>query len=136
MKKFVSILILGISLVSCSADDETVITNEDTELEYPSITGKWNMVSSCGGIADDCWYSTGDYTKMVEFKNNLEYVEKINNIIEVESTYLITDTLFIANRAIFKIEFGFDYTSEFTFISDTLSIVRGDYWENHIRVTE
>ena len=140
MKKLIFIFFLGIALISCSSDDDTNETNDDDLIDIPiddpSIIGIWNMVSSCGGIAYDCWYPPNDYTKMVEFKDNLEYIEKINNIIEVESTYLITDTLLIANKAFYKIKFGFEYTTEFSFISDTLSIIRGDYRENYTQILE
>jgi hypothetical protein len=134
MKKIIYFLILVISIVSCSSDiDDTEITNDNSEIESPNLIGKWDLVSSCGGITGICWYPTEDNKELIEFKDNLTYIEKINDIVEVESTYIITDTLVIDNNEVFIIEFGFEYTTEFTFKNDTLSVEGGDYWKNYIR---
>ena len=136
MKKLIFIFILTINFTSCSSDDSTEIeVIEDDPIVTPSLIGEWKLVEWCGGITGDCWYPTEDNQEMVEFKDNLTYIEKINNITEVESTYLVTDTIFVANSAYFIIEFGFGYNTEFSFMNDTLSL-GGNIRKNYTRITD
>ncbi len=138
MKKLIFIFILAIIFTSCSSDNNNNSETNDDEVEAivtPSLIGKWNLVKWCGGIAGDCWYPPEDYQEMVEFKDNLTYIETINNVTEVESTYLVTDTIFVANSAYFIIEFGFGNHTEFSFINDTLSL-GGNIRKNFIRIND
>ncbi|MDR7209408.1 hypothetical protein [Flavobacterium piscis] len=65
MKKIVIIFILAIGFISCSADGQNEITNSD-------LTGKWNWVSTDGGIAANIHKtpaSTGNTLQLSLMKN-------------------------------------------------------------------
>ena len=52
MKKLIFIFFLGIALISCSSNDETnETTDDDIEIENPSIIGNWNWTITEGGIS-------------------------------------------------------------------------------------
>ena len=65
MKKIVIIFILTIGFISCTADGQTETTNSD-------LTGKWNWVSTDGGIAANIHKtpaSTGNTLQLSLMKN-------------------------------------------------------------------
>lgn len=78
MKKIVIIFILAIGFISCTADGQTEITNSD-------LTGKWNWVSTDGGIAANIHKtpaSTGNTLQLSLMKNYTYTVTQNGNVVE------------------------------------------------------
>lgn len=124
------ILIIGVfvSMVSCGSNDD------DTRIDNSELIGKWNWISSCGGIVDGCWYPSEDNYETVEFTNNL-YIRKMNGvIIETEINYSITGSFLSGTDLIYIIEFQNGNIMRFMFIDDNLSIEGGDFWRDYERI--
>lgn len=78
MKKIVIIFILAIGFISCTADGQTEITNSD-------LTGKWNWVSTDGGIAANIHKtpaSTGNTLQLSLMKNYAYTITPNGNAVE------------------------------------------------------
>lgn len=78
MKKIVIIFILAIGFISCTADGQTEITNSD-------LTGKWNWVSTDGGIAANIHKapaSTGNTLQLSLMKNYTYSITQNGTVVE------------------------------------------------------
>jgi hypothetical protein len=78
MKKIVLLFILAIGFISCTADGQTDITNSD-------LTGKWNWVSTDGGIAANIHRtpaSTGNTLQLSLMKNYTYTIIQNGNVVE------------------------------------------------------
>lgn len=137
MKGFIISLVLSIALFSCSTDDSQNVKEEPSDLiEDFSLIGEWRWVSSYGGVAGDYWYPPSDHVETVEFNAEPYYLEKVNDEITFEAAYRVIDTVNFHNRNYYTVDFIGHHIKEITFFSDTLSIERGDYWQNYIKKTE
>jgi len=128
MKKVICIFILTLGIISCNTDDEVGIGNSE-------LIGKWNWISSCGGLTGDCWYPSTDNYESIEFTDNL-YIKKNNGVIDTEINYSIIDTLISGIDEIFEIEFQDGNRIRYRFINDNLSIEGGDFWKEYERINE
>lgn len=82
MKKIILFLVLTIGSVSCNADGESEITNS-------TLVGKWNWVSTDGGIANNIHAtpaSTGNAVQLNLMKNYKYTLTQNGNEVE-SSTY-------------------------------------------------
>jgi len=78
MKKIVIIFILAIGFISCTADGQTEITNSD-------LIGKWNWVSTDGGIAANIHKtpaSTGNTLQLNLMKSFTYSITQNGNVVE------------------------------------------------------
>ncbi len=126
MKKFILIFILIIT--SCSSDDEAGIDNSE-------LMGKWNWISSCGGFTGGCWYPSEDNYESVEFTNSI-YIKKINDVIDTEINYSITDSHINGTDILYEMELQNGNVMRFRFVDGNLSIEGGDFWKEYERITE
>lgn len=117
---------------SCSSNDDVKI-EEEISIEDPSLIGKWLWISSCGGITGDCWYPPVGYKETMTFGADSTFIEMQDDIVSIDSRYLITDTLAIGSQRVYTINFEYGFNTEFIFKGDTLSITLGDYWGDYVK---
>lgn len=74
-----------ISLVSCSKknDDNIIVTNID------QLFGIWKWESTCGGLINDCGYSSDSHYAMIKFSNDLKLIENHNDTLYLKADYRI-----------------------------------------------
>lgn len=109
MKHFFLLLLLSISFLNCTNDDET--------LEDPEITGNWIWIESTGGIdgRTDTPTSTGNQIKLEISKNTITRIT--NGVITSQLTYSIEtkeSILFGEQREMIVFENDFNQTFELT----------------------
>jgi hypothetical protein len=85
MKKFIIIFIFAIGFISCSSNDETKIDNSD-------LIGKWNWISTDGGLAfhiHETPTSTGKTFQLSLMKNYSYSIAKNGNEISTGKYELV-----------------------------------------------
>jgi len=121
---------IGLSMLLVFACD----SNSDNENESSKLIGTWDWVSSCGGFTGGCWYPSAENYESIEFKANMTYIQKSNDLIILESTYAITDTITNGTDVLYTLEFDNGFSSRFRLINDTLSIEGGDFWKVYKKI--
>ena len=123
MKKLIFIFFLGIALISCSSDDDSNETTDDeTEIENPSIIGNWNWTSTRGGLSGVDQVTPEDVQKIIQLNLNedLSY-SVLENEIEISTgEYTIT----LAQSIYFSDMENFISYSE-NFIDDWIVVFKG-----------
>ena len=130
MRKTVYLLILAVGIISCSNDDEILIQDEQT------LIGKWIWSSTCGGYMNSCRYPDEDNFESLEFKENSEYIQKINGEVDVIGRYSVTDTIDTGSEELYKIEFEDGAGSYFSLFNNTLRFQQGDSWKKYLRTNK
>jgi len=128
MKKLIYLFILSLGITTCSSDDETRIDNSE-------LIGKWNWISSCGGLTGGCWYPNENNYESIEFTNDI-YIKKINGVLDTKISYSITDSYMNGTSLIFIMELDDSRTIRYRFIEGNLSVEGGDFWKEYGRITE
>ncbi len=101
---------------------------------HRKLIGKWNWVSSCGGVTGGCWYPSDDNYEEIEFDHNMNFIEKQNDSVVNEYKYDFNNSLISGQDTIFKIEFENEYDTYFKFDGDKLNIQGGDFWKEYERI--
>ena len=84
MKKYILLFLIGITLVSCSNDDDTTDIPTSTK-----IIGNWSWISSSGGIDGSILTPTSTgYTQRLEITSDvIKYY--FNNELDTQASYTI-----------------------------------------------
>jgi len=125
MQKMISIVFCSFIMYACSSNDEKDTIN---------IIGTWHWVSSCGGFTGGCWYPDVDNYESIEFNSDLVYIQKVNDLIVLQTRYLISDTIINGLDVVYTIEFDNGRNKRFRIINDTLSFEGGDFWKDYKKV--
>jgi hypothetical protein len=121
--KTIGILIIMIFIVGCSKEIE--VTSID------QIPGIWKWEYTCGGILNNCEYSSKAHFAKIEFSSDGRYIEKHNDTIYIQTNYSIVNidytfgTLILENPAL---------SVPITILNNRLLITRGELLDNYRKI--
>lgn len=98
MKTFI-ISLFVICLVSCSKknDDNIIVMNID------QLVGIWELESTCGGLVNDCGYSSNSHYAIIKFTNDLKLIENHNDTLYLKADYYLKKSDNFSGTLVLKI---------------------------------
>jgi hypothetical protein len=117
--KVLLLIVLALSILSCSKqkDDNPNITN------ISQLTGEWQWVSTCGGIVENCSYSSDNNYAVIAFGSNGKYVELHNGTVYMEANYIIVKIDETSGTLRFN---SYKYENSVRIVNNQLEIGRGE----------
>jgi len=91
MKKLIFTFILTLGILSCNSNDDNQPEEEEVQIDYSIIIGKWNWISTCGGVTGACGYPSEEYFYTIEFKDDSSFIKIINDDTIEETSYVVTE---------------------------------------------
>lgn len=126
MKQLLLIL-LALSMAGCSKQNEDKI--ELTSIDQ--VTGEWQWVSTCGGLIENCAYSSGDHYAVIVFGSNGKFVELHNGTVYKEADYLVVKI----NKTSGTLRFNNSkYESPVRIVNNLLEISRGELVDTYQKI--
>jgi len=118
---------LVVSILGCSkqAEDKLDVTNID------QITGEWQWISTCGGIIENCSYSSDTNYAVVDFGSNGKFVELHNGTVYMEADYIIIKSNETTGRLRFNSQ---KYESRLSIVNNQLEIHRGELIDTYKKI--
>ena len=123
MKKLLFIFILLFGFLSCNSDD-AIQYEDEIQIDYSDLIGKWNWLSTCGGVTGECGYPSEENFHSIEFKDNSIYIRTTNESSIQETNYIVTENSIFNSYNLYKISFE-DGNSDFFWVQDENLIVGG-----------
>ncbi len=118
-------LLLQLTISSCEKEDSVSL----------EIKGKWNWRSICGGVTGQCGYSSQDNIKTVEITES-RLIEKVNGLTTLDTEYTIINK---STDGSISYEIALNSGQNWSFnlrTTETLMIVKGDFWDTYERTTK
>ena len=133
MKKLIFIFILTLGIISCNSDDEV---QDEVQIDISDLIGKWNWISTCGGITGACGYPSEDNYHSIEFRDDSTYIKISNGTLIEESSYSITETSVVDSYKFYKIDFEDGNSTACWVQDDNLSMGGGELWSYYEKIIE
>ncbi|MDO9256394.1 MAG: hypothetical protein Q7U54_12835 [Bacteroidales bacterium] len=125
--KLLLLVLFAFSIVSCAKQNEDKV-NVTT---LGQITGEWQWLSTCGGIVENCTYSSDTNYAVIDFGSNSKYVELHNGIVYMEADYIIIKGNETSGRIRFS---GQKYESTVSIVNNQLEIGRGELVDTYKKI--
>ena len=118
---------LVIALFACakSKDDNPNISGID------QLTGEWQWVSTCGGIVENCTYSSDTNYAVIDFGSNGKFVELHNGTVYMEADYIVVKTSETSARLRYSSQ---KYESALSIVNNHLAISRGELVDTYKKI--
>ena len=125
--KILILFILVIALFACSKskDDNPGISGID------QLTGEWQWVSTCGGIVENCTYSSDTNYAVIDFGANGKFVELHNGTVYMEADYILVKTTETSARLRFSSQ---KYETTLSIVNNQLEISRGELVDTYNKI--
>ena len=132
MKKLIFIFVLTLGIISCNSDD---VAQDEVQIDITDLIGKWNWISTCGGITGECGYPSEDNFHSIEFKDESTYIKISNGILSEQSSFSIIETSVVDSYNLYIIDFDKGNSTICRVQDDNLSMGSGtllSYYERFI----
>ena len=126
MSKPIYYLFIVLFITSCSPD-------EDNYADAVELNGKWSLKSTCGGFTGSCWFPDSVDEDVIEFENTVNYTQRMNGQIVVETTYTIRELDLDLSYRLFEMNFANGNSKRFTLNDNNLQVENGDTWKEYER---
>lgn len=120
-----SFLVIALFACTKSKDDKPKISGID------QLTGEWQWVSTCGGIVENCSYSSDTNYAVIDFGSNGKFVELHNGTVYMEADYIIVKNSETSARLRFSSQ---KYESTLSLVNNHLEIGRGELVDTYNKI--
>jgi hypothetical protein len=123
--KTISIVIFLFCIISCSKVNDSKVLNLD------QLNGTWTWESTCGGLINDCGYSSSAHYANIQFIDNGRIVEMHNDTIFLTANFSIlknddSSGVLILNNIISNSVVSEHLERSISISNNELQIVRGE----------
>lgn len=125
--KLLFAIILTLSIIGCTKqnEDKMDVTSID------QVSGEWQWISTCGGIIQNCTYSSDSNYAIIDLGSNGKYVELHNGTVYREANYCIVKI----NETSGTLRFNNNkYESPVKIVNNQLEIVRGELIDTYQKI--
>lgn len=126
MKIFI-LITLAFSILACSKQNEDKI--DETGIDQ--VTGEWQWVSTCGGIIQNCTYSSDTNYAVIHFGSNGKYMELHNGTVYMEANYVVIKTTDTTGTLKFNNK---SYENSISIVNEQLEITRGELTATYLKI--
>lgn len=121
------LVLMSLCILSCSKqnEDKMDVTNID------QLTGEWKWVSTCGGIIENCSYSSDTNYAVIGFGSNGKFVELHNGTVYMEADYIVVKINETSGRLRFNSQ---KYENILSIVNNQLEIGRGEIVDTYKKI--
>jgi hypothetical protein len=125
--KLLLLVLLTISIISCTKQNE----DKMNVTSIGQVTGEWQWISTCGGIDENCIYSSDTNYAIIDFGSNGKFVELHNGTVYMEADYIIIESNETSGRLRFSSQ---KYERSVSLVNNHLEIGRGELVDTYKKI--
>lgn len=125
--KLLLLIVITLSILAYSKQnvDKVNVTSID------QLAGEWQWESTCGGIIENCAYSSGTNYAVIDFGSNGKYIELRNGTVYMEANYVVIKTTDTSGILKFNNK---SYENSVSIVNGQLEITRGELTDTYLKI--